>query len=500
MQKRRGGRFFRAFRGNNRGMKILYENCVLPLSGARRFAVEDGKFVRPLPPFGRVCDLNGAAVLPAFLDAHSHLLAYAVSLTQADGAACRTAGDYAACAEKFARAHGAGKETLVTIRNADIFPDPAALDRVPRPLHLQARSGHAGMFNGAARALLGLEKAGVLEETDYIAATKKVPMPAEDELFRAFAQAQRDYIAHGFSLAQEGVFPRTMFPVYAALCERDMLRLDVVAYPPPEDFDDAVRAFPPDKKSRLSIGGMKIFLDGSPQQRTAFLREPYRGGGRGVQTMTEAEVSEACAFAAARGAQLLAHCNGDGAAEIFLNALARLPDDARRAVRPVLIHGQIVGDDQLSRAAALGVTLSFFPAHVRHWGDAHLKNLGRERAERISPARTALDRGARVTLHQDTPVCAPDPLEAAACAVLRRTAGGEIFRKEAITVREALTALTGSAAAQYGLRGRGRIAEGGKADFLLLGDDPLALPPERLERVKINAVFLDGRCAFRRTP
>ena len=67
-------------------------------------------------------------------------------------------------------------------------------------------------------------------------------------------------------------------------------------------------------------------------------------------------------------------------------------------------------------------------------------------------------------------------------------------------MREALTALTGSAAAQYGLRGRGRIAEGGKADFLLLGDDPLALPPERLERVKINAVFLDGRCAFRRTP
>ena len=481
-------------------MKILYENCTLPLSGGSRFAVENGKFAAPLPPFDEARDLGGAAVLPAFLDAHSHLLAYAVSLTQADGAACRTAADYAACAELFARTHGVGKDALVTVRNADVFPDPAALDRVPRPLHLQARSGHAGMFNGAARALLGLQKAGVLEETDYLAATKKVPMPAESRLFSAFAQAQADYIAHGFSLAQEGVFPRAMFPVYAALCAEDMLRLDVYAYPPPEDYDEAARAFPPDKKRRLTIGGMKIFLDGSPQQRTAFLREPYRGGGRGVQTMTEAEVYEACAFAAARGAQLLAHCNGDGAAEVFLNALARLPDGARRDIRPVLVHGQIIGDDQLRRAAELGVTVSFFPAHIRHWGETHIKNLGRARAERISPARTALGCGVRVTLHQDTPVCAPDPFEAAACAVLRRTAGGKVFGGESIPVKEALTALTEGAAAQYGPDGRGRIAAGAKADFLLLDGDPIALPPERLETVKIKAVYLNGSCAFRRTP
>ena len=82
-------RIFRSGKGNKTDMKILYENCFLPLSGATCFAVEDETFAPPLPPFDRVCDLKGAAVLPAFLDAHSHILAYALSLLQADGAACR---------------------------------------------------------------------------------------------------------------------------------------------------------------------------------------------------------------------------------------------------------------------------------------------------------------------------------------------------------------------------------------------------------------------------
>ena len=176
-----------------------------------------------------------------------------------------------------------------------------------------------------------------------------------------------------------------------------------------------------------------------------------------------------------------------------------MTDADRARIRPVLIHGQIIGDDQLSRAAALGVTVSFFPAHIRYWGETHLKNLGRERAARISPARSALTFGIPFTLHQDTPVCKPAPLEAAACAALRTTADGTRFRGQEISVRNALLALTQNAARQYGFADRGRICTGMRADFLVCDRDPLALPPQESESVSIEAAYLDGARVFTRT-
>ncbi len=59
------------------------------------------------------------------------------------------------------------------------------------------------------------------------------------------------------------------------------------------------------------------------------------------------------------------------------------------ALRPVMIHAQLLGRDQLPRLRALGVTPSFFVAHVYHWGDTHVKNFGRQRALAISPAASA---------------------------------------------------------------------------------------------------------------
>ena len=474
-------------------MKILFENCTLPLSGGACFAVEGEFFVPARPPYDRRVDLGGACVLPAFPDAHSHILAYALSLLQADGGACRTAQDFLAAAETFAREQGLEPDELVTVKNARVLPEQGALDAA-RPIHVQHASGHAGVFNAAALRLLGLPAdMGIAQEKTYLAATKRVPMPAFEAVGRAFRAAQRAYLAHGMTTAQEGFLSREMFPLYRRLLAEAPPLPDIVAYPSPDGYDEACRLFC--AAPRFCIGGVKIFLDGSPQLKTALLREPYEGGGMGAQEMTPAQVYEACRFAAARGAQLLAHCNGDGAARILLGALARLCAKERRAIRPVLIHAQILGDDQLDEIARLGAIPSFFPAHVLHWGDTHLKNLGRMRAQRISPARSALERGIPFTLHQDTPVCAPDPLEGARCAVQRRTASGEDFSCQAIGAREALIALTQNAAAQYGDARKGRIAPGCRADFVVMEGGPL----DDLNSARVAATWLRGAPVYERT-
>ena len=74
--------------------------------------------------------------------------------------------------------------------------------------------------------------------------------------------------------------------------------------------------------------------------------------------------------------------------QAFAEERAKLPAE-HRDDRPVMIHAQTVRPDQLERMAPLGMIPSFFVAHVYYWGDVHLTNLGRQRAERISPVKSA---------------------------------------------------------------------------------------------------------------
>ena len=88
--------------------------------------------------------------------------------------------------------------------------------------------------------------------------------------------------------------------------------------------------------------------------------------------------------------------------------------------RPVMIHCQTVRDDQLDRMAQLKMIPSIFIGHTYYWGDIHLKNLGVVRGARISPVKSALERGLIYNFHQDTPVTKPDMLHSVWCAVNRK--------------------------------------------------------------------------------
>ena len=213
--------------------------------------------------------------------------------------------------------------------------------------------------------------------------------------------------------------------------------------------------------------------------------------------MTEAEVLEAVQTAKAQRRQLLAHCNGDAAIDRFLWALREA--DYPCQLRPVIIHAQLLQKDQLRLVKERGAVLSFFVSHTRHWGDAHLANLG-ERAMTISSCYSALERGIPFTLHQDTPVLPPHPLEPVACASLRRTKSGvQLAKEERISVYEGLRAMTIGAAYQYHAEAeRGTLEPGKRADLVILDRDPLEVPPEELESIQVLATISAGRTLWRR--
>jgi len=148
------------------------------------------------------------------------------------------------------------------------------------------------------------------------------------------------------------------------------------------------------------------------------------------------------------------------------------------------------------RMAALGVCVNLFANHIYYWGDAHYAlTMGPDRAERMDACGTALRCGVPLAIHSDAPITPIGPLFTAWCAVNRLTASGRLLGAgERITVEQALFAITLGAA--YTLKMDdviGSIEVGKYADFAVLDDDPLTLPPERLKDVRVWGTVLGGR-------
>ena len=103
--------------------------------------------------------------------------------------------------------------------------------------------------------------------------------------------------------------------------------------------------------------------------------------------------------------------------------------DSKTDLRPVMVHAQTVREDQLDdMKAAVGIIPTFFLDHIWFWGDYHYESVfGPERANRISPAKSALRRNINFTLHQDSPVKMPNQILAMHNAVNRQTQSGRVL-------------------------------------------------------------------------
>ena len=503
-----------------------YAQALVERGGRIAYVGDREEAERLAGPGARRVDLEGRALLPAFVDPHSHLLACAYARLQVPLGECAGWGEIADRLSRHVQERGIQPGEWVKGTGYDqnalaegAAPDRFCLDRAcpNNPVVVQHASGHAGVFNtlalerlGALNEDCGLERdgqgelTGRGEENPFLDLLGRIPMDGLEDVLRAFQGAQEEYASHGVTTAQEGLLQPVMAPVYQEILRRGLLYLDVNAYVPPADYDRLRGQFAQGvsaSSGTFRVAGMKIFLDGSPQGGTAWVREPYAGGGCGTSTMTDGQVLSAFRQALDRDAQLLAHCNGDRAAEQYLTLLAQAEREAgKKLSRPVMIHAQLLGLDQLERVKALGVIPSFFVAHVYHWGEIHVKNFGLDRAGRISPAGSALTWGIPFTFHQDSPVIPPDMLETIWCACVRRTKAGRVLgAEERIPVEAALRAVTQTTALQYGLeRELGTLRPGKRADFVLLSGAPLRTPPEELKKLQVERTVQRGRTIWSR--
>lgn len=150
----------------------------------------------------------------------------------------------------------------------------------------------------------------------------KVPMPSFDDLIEAYKKAQEIYLENGITTVQDGMTYQEMIPIYQKLVNDNMLKIDLILYIKTSEKEKFIESFKENfikYNKNLKIGGYKIFLDGSPQSRTAWMRTPYFNDPNyfGYGTMDESELDDVIKRSYDENIQILAHCNGDKAAEQY---------------------------------------------------------------------------------------------------------------------------------------------------------------------------------------
>ena len=267
------------------------------------------------------------------------------------------------------------------------------------------------------------------------------------------------------------------------------------------DMDEAaaeVAALCPRSSDKLRLGHVKLVLDGSIQGLTARLRHPgyLNDVPNGLWQIPPEQVAGHLGAFHRAGLLVHAHCNGDEAVDVFLDAVEEvLAASPRLDHRHTVQHSQLTTPGQYRRIAALGLCANVFSNHTFFWGDQHVSTtVGADRAARMNSARTALDIGVPLSIHTDAPVTPLGSLHAAWCAVNRLTAGGRVLGPgERISVYEALRAVTLGAAYQLKMDDEiGSLAPGKRADMVVLDADPFDVDPVELRDVPVAGTVLGG--------
>ena len=481
----------------------------------------------------KIVNLQGKCMLPGFIDGHSHFVSVANSLRLCDLSSAKSFADIITLMKAFKEKRRLKENDWLIGTGYDHnflkekkHPDRYVLDEISKdiPIYITHISSHMGVASSKALKLLDIHDdiedpqggrygkdaqgklTGYMEENAFLTFQNRVPMPDISQLFDLMKQAQDIYASYGITTIQDGMVTRELFALLKAAADKGIFQQDIIGYldlAKASDLEESCHSYFEEYHHHFKLGGYKIFLDGSPQGKTAWMLTPYQGSNDcGYPTLQDDQLYHYIETSVKQHHQIIAHCNGDAAAKQYVDQFEKVmqlyPD--AKDIRAVMIHAQLVRKEELKRMKAIGMMPSFFVAHTWYWGDIHIDNFGYERACHISPVKTAVDLGLPYTFHQDSPVVACDIMKSIWCAVNRKTRSGvSIGEEEKVSIWDALKANTIYGAYQYFEETRkGSIAPGKLADFVILDQNPLHVDPKDLADIQVLCTIKEGNVIYKK--
>lgn len=508
--------------------------AALAVRGERLLAVGTDAAVRALAgPRTEVVDLKGRFVCPGFNDAHLHFLV----LETVDLAGAESVEEIQGRIAEYAKAHPgspwiAGRGWAYGAFPGGM-PHKRLLDAVvpDRPAWMTGYDGHTGWANSRALRAAGIDRetkdpehgvivrdeagepTGVLKEAAMGLVRKLIPPPTDEERYRALKKRLDQAASYGLTSVQNASFPAAELPVYERVMAEEGLKVRFYwALPFQKDLpaSDLARYRALREKYRgplFKFGAVKGMVDGVVEARTAAMLEPYEGGGgTGLLNWTAEDLNRTAAFYDKEGFQIFLHAIGDKAIRMALDAYAhaaRMNGTAGRRHR--VEHVEVPSPADIPRFRALGVvasTQALFAHPDRNTLEVYAPALGPDRASRAMAFRLLDDAGAVQAFGSDWPVFSMETLKGIYCAVTRTTPEGSPRGgwqpHLRISAEAALRHFTKDAAyASFDEADKGTLAPGKLADFVVLSDDILASPAERILKAKVLLTVMGGRETYR---
>jgi predicted amidohydrolase YtcJ len=489
----------------------------------------------------RVIDLEGRLATPGLNDAHLHLISLGVIMDWVDAKPAAAPTLEALLCALSERASRSPKGAWILARGYDQtkldvgrHPLRSELDRaVPdHPVFLTRTCGHISIANSLALRLAGLDEStlapqggliekggdgrltGLLAENARLPVTRAIPPHSEDELVAAIERAGRYLLSLGITSCMDAaVGQRAGFAEVAAYhrAKRDG-RLPVRTWL--TLLGDEGRSIVPHCHAAglisgtgddmLTIGAVKLFLDGSAGGRTAWMRAPYPGDDAttGVQMLPTDDLERKVLELHRMGYQLACHAIGDAAIEqlvtAYEKALACDPDaDRRHRVE----HCGFSTTEHHRRMTAAGILPCPQQVFIHDFGDAYITVLGADRALSSYPFKTWLDLGLKPAAGSDAPVCDPSPFPNLHAMITRTTWRGTVMdASQCVSIEDALQAYTEFGAYSQKMEHRkGRLVPGQLADIAVFSRNLLAAAPEEiLTNTRCDLTIRGGAVVYER--
>ncbi len=485
----------------------------------------------------KVIDAGGRRLIPGITDSHTHLVSGGFQLARLALRDVRSREEFIQAVQAEVKKKSKGEWVIGGRWSVESWdkpepPNKAWLDPISpdNPIFLSRMDGHQALVNSAALKLAGIdaqgppdsvggeierdpktrEPTGILKESNMDLLDRFIPEPTRANRREALVRAMKHANSLGITSVHDMSQPADL-DVFRQACEQGMLTVRITTYLNVEEwsahYGDALQAKEQWTAPMFRLAGFKGFMDGSLGSRTAYMREPYAD----TTPTTLHPRGQLTAFASsqtfqpqvtqvdAKELQMAVHAIGDEGIHLLLDAYeAAAKENGSSDRRHRVEHAQHLLVSDIPRFAKLGVVASMQPFHKADDGRYAEKAIGTERLKGSYAFRQLVDAKALVVFGSDWPVVTLNPFAGIDAAVNAKTLSGEVWLpSHSLTVEEALRAYTVSPPEAIHQESRlGTLEVGKLADMVILVDDPLAIPRERLAEVKVAQTIVGGRVVY----
>lgn len=476
-------------------------------------------------------NLNGLAVLPSFIDCHTHFAMASKKIDQISLDHCQTFDE---TIQEIKRNIGRF-EKGVWIKgggwNANLWdgliPDKKYLDTisVEHPIALFNKDLHTLWLNSLALKKCGLNSdipsnlknkiiVGHDGKPNGLLVEDTCQIVEDISSKNSQSNIQKNLKLFSDELLKVGITSVNSmenlqdFDQFMILYQNENMKTRICFHPPAEEIERIISANIQSGLGNnwLKFGGLKYYVDGSLGSQTAEMFENFEGlDHAGIEVLSQEALNEKLKYAAANGLSATIHAIGDKANFKTINAIEETISQnvSESSLRHRIEHCQIINEQDIQRLNQSNIIASMQPLHITDDVKISDKYLG-NRAKNAYPVNTLLKSGTKVVFGSDTPVADFNPLKGMQAAISRRynlDANEDSWNpNENITIQQAVAAYTRDAAyASYDEPIKGTLDPGKLADFVILSEDIMNSnnPEETLKIIEVVGTVLDGKIVFK---